>query len=84
MHTMPHRLKAAKRRLVGAKQTLKALQSGGVEAVYIARDAEDRVVGPIESICRERQIEVVWIDTMEKLGALCGIDVGAASAVILL
>ena len=48
---MPDRLKTAKR-IVGAKQTLKAVQGGQAKEVFVARDADGRVVQPIVDLFR--------------------------------
>ncbi len=82
---MPERLRATRRRAVGAKQTLRALQSGAARVVYVAGDAEQRVVRPVVSMAQSLPgVEVVTVDTMARLGRLCGIEVGAACAAILL
>lgn len=80
---MPDRLKKARHRAVGTRQTLKALQNGTAEVVYIARDAEERVVKPVEDLCRRTGTELVYVDHMSELGKYCSIDVGAAAAAIL-
>ena len=41
------RLKQAKKITIGTKQTMKAVQKGTAQAVYVARDADDRVVEPL-------------------------------------
>jgi len=68
------------KRVVGAKQTLKAITNGNVLKVYIAKDAEEHVTKRIKELCEENSIEIVYIDTMKELGVMCGIDVGAAAA----
>lgn len=73
---MPHK------RVVGAKQTLKAVKSGLASVVYVARDADLKVVIPIAETCRQNGIELIYVETMEELGKLCSIDVGAATACI--
>ena len=45
---MPNRL-AILPRVVGVKQTLKAVQSGEAEVVYLAQDADEHVTGPIRT-----------------------------------
>lgn len=80
---MPHRLETAKQIVVGTKQTLKALQSGSAALVYIAEDAEERVVSPVRRLGAEKGIPVVQIATMAELGRLCRIDVGAAAVAII-
>lgn len=81
--SMYDRLAAAKARTVGTKQTLKALQKGQAILVFIARDADEHVVRDLQRLCKEKNVEVVYADSMAKLGQACGIQVGAASAAVL-
>ena len=67
-------------RIVGAKQTIKAIKANKVEKVYIAENADRKVIEPILNCCNEQGVEVIMISTMQKLGVLCNIDVGAATA----
>lgn len=69
-------------RIVGAKQTVKAVKSGTVKTVYVADDAEQKVIKPIIELCNHNNVEVVHVTTMQRLGELCSIDVGAATACI--
>lgn len=80
---MPERLQTANQIAVGTKQTLKALQSGSASTVYVAQDAEERVVAPVKRLGAEKGIPVVQVDTMAHLGRLCRIDVGAAAVAII-
>ncbi|QGG49191.1 L7Ae/L30e/S12e/Gadd45 family ribosomal protein [Heliorestis convoluta] len=77
------RLKTARQRTVGTKQTLKAVEKGQVEVVYVAQDADPHVINPLMKKCEEKAVPVIQIDTMEALGLACGIKVGSASAAIL-
>lgn len=77
------RLKQAKKITIGTKQTMKAVQKGTAQAVYVARDADDRVVEPLLKLCEERVIEIITVDTMAELGKASGIQVGAASVAII-
>ncbi|MDI9459539.1 ribosomal L7Ae/L30e/S12e/Gadd45 family protein [Candidatus Darwinibacter acetoxidans] len=79
---MPDRLATA-RRVVGTKQTLKAIQAGQVDVVYLARDADEHVTGPVRRECVTHGIEIVEVDTMAELGRACSIEVGAAVASIM-
>ncbi|MDN5352508.1 MAG: large subunit ribosomal protein [Clostridiales bacterium] len=67
---------------VGVKQTTKVLSEGRALRVYIARDAEQHVVRQILKLAEEHSVEVEYVDLMKELGKACGIDVGAATAVI--
>ena len=80
---MLEKLKEAPKKLIGTKQTLKAVDKDQVQLVFIAQDAEEHVVLPLKEICLEKGIEVVPVSTMKELGEACGIEVGAASAAIL-
>lgn len=51
--------------------------------VYLARDAEPRVIDPIAMLAEQRGLAVIWIDTMKQLGKACGIEVGAAAAAVI-
>lgn len=80
---MPERLAKAKSRAVGTRQTLKALENGTAQIVFVARDAEQRVVKPVEELCRRRGAELVYINNMRELGKYCSINVGAAAAAVI-
>ena len=71
------------RKVVGAKQTKRALKDGKAARVFLARNADPALTEPIETLSRERSVEVEWIDTMKQLGQACGIAVGAAVAALL-
>ncbi len=68
---------------VGTKQTARAVKEGRAVTVFIAKDAEKHVVRNVVESAQEAQIQVVYVESMKKLGKACGIDVGAATAVIL-
>jgi large subunit ribosomal protein L7A len=70
-------------KIVGAKQVKRALNSQEVEAVFIANDADNKVINEIKEICISKQIQVIYVDNMKKLGDACGIDVNAATAALL-
>lgn len=70
-------------RIVGAKQTIKAIKTSKTEVVYIAENAEEKVTRPILETCEIHGVKVIVVPTMQKLGELCSIDVGAATACII-
>lgn len=76
-------LRAASQRAVGTNQTVKAISRGHARVVYVAQDADRRVVDPVLRAARERGLEVVEVASMALLGRACGIAVGAAVAAIL-
>lgn len=71
------------KKVVGTKQVKRALMSGKAKTVYIAKDADDRIKNEIATVCNEKQIPIVYVETMEELGKNCKIDVSAASAALL-
>ncbi len=77
------RLVSARKKTVGTKQTQKAVEKGQARVVYVAKDAEERILSPLLRLCAEKGVEVVMVDSMCELGKRCGIKVGAASAAII-
>ena len=67
---------------VGTKQTLKALEQDKAVEVFVARDADPKVVAKVIQLCRLKGIRVNYVDTMAALGKTCGIEVGAAAAAL--
>lgn len=70
-------------RVVGAKQTIKAIKTSRVREVYIAKDADEKVIEPIVKLCKENDIKMITISSMRKLGSICDIEVGAATACVI-
>lgn len=70
------------KKVIGAKQTLKAITNGKAAIVYVAEDADQKVTKPIVEACLLGNLELVYIGTMHELGKMCDIDVGAATACI--
>ncbi|MFA9397132.1 MAG: ribosomal L7Ae/L30e/S12e/Gadd45 family protein [Clostridiaceae bacterium] len=68
---------------VGIKQTLKLIEKGEGKFVYIAKDADKKLVGPVIKLAEDKAVEIIYVDTTKELGVLCGIDVGSAAAIIL-
>ena len=69
---MLEELKAGSR-VVGAKQTRRALKDGRAKRVYMAKDADPRLLQPLV-----QRVPLIQVDTMRQLGEACGISVGAA------
>ena len=75
-------LKSA-RKAVGIKQSRKAVREGNARQAFLAKDADELIVSPIRALCEEKGVPVTEVATMQELGAACGINVGAAVAVLL-
>ena len=70
-------------KVIGVKQSKKAIRDGAAAEVYVALDAEKRVVGPVYELCSETGTKVTEIITMAELGDAVGIDVGASVVTVL-
>ena len=70
-------------KVVGVKQTRRAVQTGAAVTVFVARDAEKRAVMPVLDACEQAGLTVTWAETMAELGKACGIEIGAAAAAVL-
>ncbi len=79
---MLSKLRAA-HKVIGVKQSKKAIRDGAAAEVFVALDAEKRVVGPIYELCSEMDTQLTEITTMAELGDAAGIDVGAAVVTVL-
>lgn len=70
-------------KVVGIKQTAKALKNNLGSKLYVAKDADVRLLEPILKLAADKSLEIEEVDTMKELGVLCGIDVSAATALII-
>ena len=70
-------------KVIGIKQSRKALKEKRVEHAYIASDAQAHVTAPILELCKQVEVAYTMVQSMAELGAACGIDVGAAVVVVL-
>ena len=64
---------------VGAKQVLKSIHENKVKKVYIAKDADKNITEEIINICKEKNLPVVFVETMVELGKMAAIDVKTSS-----
>lgn len=76
-------LLGVRKKTVGAKQTLKAVERGLAKRVYIAFNADGHVVEPIIQMCKAKGISIIQVDSMQALGKACGIEVGCAAAAVI-
>lgn len=75
-------LKASHKRIVGLKQTVKAVKNGTAKKVYVAEDADDYIKQSVLDACSDKNIQIIYINNMKELGDACGIDIGASTAAI--
>ena len=65
---------------VGLKQVIKAIEKSEVTKVYIGKDAENHIIEQIKAACQGKNIEIIEIETMAKLGEMAGIEIKSATA----
>jgi large subunit ribosomal protein L7A len=70
-------------KVVGVKQTLKALKNNQGKILYIAKDADINITDPILKLAKVNSLQIIFVDTMKELGNLCDIDVASATALLL-
>lgn len=69
-------------KVVGAKQVRRALKDGRAARLYMAMDADPRLLQPLVQAAVNQQVPVEQVPTMKELGAACGIAVGSAAAAL--
>lgn len=79
---MPERLKKRAMRVVGVRQTLRALREEDAEAVFLAMDADPRLRQQVEKEAEANGVPVRLVATMEELADLCRVDVPSAAAAV--
>ena len=70
-------------RVIGLKQSRKAVRDGVALCAYVALDAEERVRLPFIELCAEFGVPVVDFPAMKVLGEAVEIDIGSAVVVTL-
>ncbi len=73
----------ARKKAVGFKQSLKAIERGAAHTAYLASDAEEKIRRPILEACKENNVPIVEGKSMTELGKASGIQIGTAVAVVL-
>ena len=68
---------------IGAKHTRKAVDRDEVKCVFVGLDSDDRLILPILEVCLEHNVPVNRNHTMEELGQVAHIKVGAAAIGVL-
>ena len=74
---------ASQDKVVGVKQSRKAIREGNVKRVFLACDADPAITDPVAESCQESGIPVEDSYTMAQLGHACRITVGASVVAVL-
>ena len=70
-------------KVIGIKQSTKAMKNGEGKILYVAKNANDKMVTPLVELAEKCGIEIKHVKNMKILGEMCGIDVKSAVALIL-
>jgi large subunit ribosomal protein L7A len=70
-------------KVVGVKQSRRAVLKGEARLVFLAEDADPQVTEPIQALCSDRGVPVQSVPHMKELGSACGIRLGCAVAALL-
>ncbi len=71
------------KKIVGFKQSLKAVKAQQATKAFVSMDADVHVATPFVHACEAQKVPVEYCESCKVLGEACGIDVGAAVAVIM-
>lgn len=71
------------KKVVGIKQVNKAIQRDLAKCVYIAKDADIRLLQPLIALCKSKAIELQEVASKHELGKACGIQTGASAVAVL-
>ena len=74
---------ASQEKVIGVKQSRRAIREGRAKRVYLAIDADPAITDPVAAGCLEAGIPVETGHTMAQLGQACCITVGASVVAIL-
>ena len=74
---------ASQEKVIGVKQSRKAVRGGLAKRVYIACDADPAITDPVAQSCEEAGIPMETSYTMAQLGHACRITVGASVVAVL-
>ena len=74
---------ASQEKVIGVKQSRKAVREGRAKRVYLACDADPAITEPVAESCASAGIPMETAYTMAQLGQACRITVGASVVAVL-
>ena len=75
--------KIVEKKVIGIKQCLKFIKLGKGKVLYVANDADARLISPLIELAEKENIKIVEISTMKELGLMSGIEVKRAATLII-
>ena len=67
------------KKVIGIKHSTKLIKNGEGKVLYVAKDANAKLISPIIQLAKETNIEIVEVSTMKELGKIGGIDVNSSA-----
>ena len=74
---------ASQEKVIGVKQSRKAIRDGRAKRVYVACDADPAITDPVAESCAAAGIPLEDGHPMAQLGQACRITVGASVVAVL-
>lgn len=71
------------KRVIGIKQCTKNIKNGNGTVLYVAEDVELNLIESLINLAIEKNVKIVYINTMKELGKMCSIDVKASAVLTL-
>lgn len=71
------------RKVIGIKETKNAVKNDTAQTVYVASDADPRLVQNLRDLCALSEVECVSASSRKELAKACGVDVPTAAAAVL-
>jgi large subunit ribosomal protein L7A len=68
---------------VGLRQSTKAVKGGLVKKAFIAKDVQHELLDEFMTLCKNNQVEIVYVESQIRLGQLCSIERPATVACII-
>jgi len=71
------------KKVIGVKQCCKFIKRNEGKVLYVAKDADAKLISPLIQLANEKNIKIVEVSTMKELGKMGSIDVESAAILCL-
>ena len=71
------------KKVIRIKQCTKLTKNNEGKVLYVAKDANAKLILPIIQLAKEKNIKIVEVSTMKELGKIGGIDVKSSAILTL-
>ncbi len=71
------------RKVIGIKETKNAVKNDAAQTVFVADDADPRLMQNLRDLCALSEVECVSVLSRKELAKACGVDVPTAAAAVL-